>query len=148
MSGRRRSRAIGAALVLAVLAAGGCQKDAGASSAAPAEAGAAEPLCVETVPVVESVERPVLEIPANVLPNQKLVVFPKVPSLNAPAHGKMFQQGADIILGQVFFVCDRVNCLLCVNTWPSPDLLADFPLCAFGISEFRQINRAQSRDRE
>lgn len=79
MSGRRRSRAIGAALVLAGLAAGGCQKDAGASSAAPAEAGAAEPLCVETVPVVESVERPVLEIPANVLPNQKLVVFPKVP---------------------------------------------------------------------
>jgi len=67
-----------AAFVLASALAG-CQKDAGASSAASAEAGTAERLCVETVTVVESVERPVLEIPANVLPNQKLVVFPKVP---------------------------------------------------------------------
>ncbi|MBN1773938.1 MAG: efflux RND transporter periplasmic adaptor subunit, partial [Deltaproteobacteria bacterium] len=38
-----------------------------------------EPLCVETVLAVESVERPVLEVPGNVLPNQKLVVFSKVP---------------------------------------------------------------------
>jgi RND family efflux transporter MFP subunit len=43
------------------------------------DAGPAEPLCVETALVVESVERPVLEVPGNVLPNQKLVVFFKVP---------------------------------------------------------------------
>lgn len=79
MSGRRCRRAIWVVLVPA-LASVGCQKDAGASSASSADAGAAEdPLCVETAPVVESVERPVLEVPANVLPNQKLVVFPKVP---------------------------------------------------------------------
>ena len=82
MSLRRACRTTmvwGAVLVSASASMAGCQKDAGASSAAPAEAGAVEPLCVETVAVAEWVERPVLEIPANVLPNQKLVVFPKVP---------------------------------------------------------------------
>jgi RND family efflux transporter MFP subunit len=64
-------------VVLGAAAAAGCQKEAGAS--APEEAGPAEPLCVETALVVESVERPVLEVPGNVHPNQKLILFSKVP---------------------------------------------------------------------
>ena len=76
MTASRGGRTVLAFVVLGVSAAG-CQKEAGAS--ASVDAGPAEPLCVETVLVVESVERPVIEVPGNVLPNQKLIVFPKVP---------------------------------------------------------------------
>jgi RND family efflux transporter MFP subunit len=68
---------VGAALVLLALGAA-CQKEA-AGALGSADAGPAEPLCVETAVVVEAVERPVIEVPGNVLPNQKLIVFSKVP---------------------------------------------------------------------
>jgi cobalt-zinc-cadmium efflux system membrane fusion protein len=61
-----------------VVVASGCQKEAGASAAA-VDAVTAGPLCVEMATVVESIERPMIEVPANVLPMQKLIVFSKVP---------------------------------------------------------------------
>lgn len=77
MTAGRSGLAVLVAVVVLGASAAGCQKEAGASAAV--DAGPAEPLCVDTALVMESVERPVLEVPGNVLPNQKLIVFPKVP---------------------------------------------------------------------
>ncbi len=76
MTAGRSGLAVLAVVVVGVVAFG-CQKDAGASG--NVDAGPAAPLCVETAVVTESVERPVIEVPGNVLPNQKLIVFSKVP---------------------------------------------------------------------
>ena len=73
-----RASAVAGLFVVAIVAGAGCQKEAGASSAA-VDAGPAGPLCVETAVVVEAIERPTIEVPANVLPMQKLIVFSKVP---------------------------------------------------------------------